>query len=74
MTVHIADRTKIASFAAVALSIIGFIHFASGLTPEPVVTENATHGQSNDLGFEQISLGRNVCCLMLPDDWTYWDR
>jgi len=73
MTAHIAKRLKAASFAAVVVAI-GLVHFAPSLALAPTPVADIGNAQENDQDFEQVSVGRNACCFMMPDDWIYWDR
>ena len=73
MTSHIARRLKAASFAAVVLAI-GFVQFAPSLALTPTRVADVGNAQEFDQDFEQVSVSRTACCLMLPDDWIYWDR
>jgi len=68
MTLKTANRPKIMLLAAAALGLLVMVpslaHRHSASAVEDVMT-----AEENDL-----SMGRNPCCLILPDDWIYWDR
>ena len=71
MTIRIANHARIASFAIVAL---GLVLIVEGLALRAAPLGDVTNYQDIDQDIDPMTMGRNACCLMLPDDWIYWDR
>jgi len=73
MTVNIANRHKAMLLTAV---VLGLVFSAASLTLMSAASavKDAAMIEGDEQDFDQISLGRVPCCVMLPDDWIYWDR